>query len=242
MQTNHLCAVAALRHDAPCAQAKRTPMATRPWDRDDRIVRRETRPPRSTRGGTSLIETMVVLTIISILMALLMPALHQAREAARRAVCENNLHQMGIAMHSSISANRKFPAKAKTGQAGGWSVVILEFLEQRNLQLAIEKNPSLTASPLSSYLAQRPMIMSCPLGDSSDSSTATVPVGNYILGIDLERNYWKIGDSPLGFTGPWVNGPEFGLDGWDNQKGPHYGGFYICNSDGSVDFVEGGAK
>jgi type II secretory pathway pseudopilin PulG len=185
---------------------------------------------------------LVVVTIISILLALLMPALNQAREAARRAVCENNLHQMGVAMHSYIGANRKFPKKAATGQAGGWSVVILEFLEQRNLQLAIEKNPSLTASPVPESLTWRPMIMSCPVGDNSRSSIATIPVSNYILAVDSERNYWKIGDAPVGFAGPWVNGPEFGLDGWDGQKGPHYGGFYICDRDGSVDFVAGGVK
>ncbi len=57
-------------------------------------------PMRPIRGGFSLIEMMVSVGVISVLMSLLLPAVQSARESARRTQCRNNLHQIGIALHS----------------------------------------------------------------------------------------------------------------------------------------------
>jgi prepilin-type N-terminal cleavage/methylation domain-containing protein len=91
---------------------------------------------RSLKRGFTLIELLVVIAIIATLVAILLPAVQQAREAARRSTCKNNLKQLGLAMHNYHDTYTAFPL-AGMGRlnAGpivelGWTVSILPFIEQ----------------------------------------------------------------------------------------------------------------
>jgi len=65
------------------------------------------------RSGMTLVELLVVTTIIGLLVALLLPAVQAARESARRATCLNNLRQLGLASHNYHSVNKRFPTGAR---------------------------------------------------------------------------------------------------------------------------------
>jgi prepilin-type N-terminal cleavage/methylation domain-containing protein len=98
------------------------------------------------RRGFTLVELLIVIAMIGILVALLLPAVQAAREAARRTQCANNLKQIGIAYHNHHDARGFFPsggwgwhwvgdADRGTGadQPGSWAYSLLPFLEQESL-------------------------------------------------------------------------------------------------------------
>jgi prepilin-type N-terminal cleavage/methylation domain-containing protein/prepilin-type processing-associated H-X9-DG protein len=90
------------------------------------------------RRGFTLIELLVVIAIIGVLIALLLPAVQAAREAARRAQCNNNLKQIGLALHNYESAVGSYPWGCGWWR-NGWSshVMSLPYMEQQNLYNAI---------------------------------------------------------------------------------------------------------
>jgi prepilin-type N-terminal cleavage/methylation domain-containing protein len=85
------------------------------------------------RGGFTLIELMVVLAIIAVLIGLLLPAVQKVREAAARASCTNNLHQIGLAFQMYHGDWSNLPPNRLGDLHATWAVLILPYVEQGNL-------------------------------------------------------------------------------------------------------------
>jgi prepilin-type N-terminal cleavage/methylation domain-containing protein/prepilin-type processing-associated H-X9-DG protein len=119
---------------------------------------------RRRRGGFTLIELLVVIAIIGVLVALLLPAVQAAREAARRAQCTNNLKQLGIALHNYHASLNSFPVGFLFPQANAvapgipalhyrWSVLaqLSPYLEQSNVYNALNMNWPIAAGASGAY-------------------------------------------------------------------------------------------
>ena len=93
-------------------------------------VRLARRTARSRKQGFTLVELLVVIAIIGILVALLLPAVQAAREAARRTTCLNNIKQIGIALHGYHDSNLQFPAGSIGTWESGFLIHIIPWLEE----------------------------------------------------------------------------------------------------------------
>ena len=92
--------------------------------RDNGMLRAKT-----SRTAFTLVELLVVIAIIGVLVALLLPAVQAAREAARRSQCQNNLKQQGLAFQMAHDAMGHFPVGAASGEGSMWSYYILPYIE-----------------------------------------------------------------------------------------------------------------
>ena len=86
------------------------------------------------RSGFTLVELLVVIAIIGVLVALLLPAVQAAREAARRSSCQNNLKQLGLATHNFHDSRNMLPPLRVSNNHATWFVLIMPYMEQENIE------------------------------------------------------------------------------------------------------------
>ena len=162
------------------------------------------RPP-SWRGFT-LIELLVVIAIIAVLVALLLPAVQQAREAARRVQCKNNMKQIGLALHNYQDSNNKIPLtsvfvpanRAPNNYGHGVLVRLLPFLEQQNTYASFNFDIPLHLNPI---IFQPLAVYRCPseIGGRYGSSYA------------VNQGEWFVWNPNTGAYGSGVFNPNANL-------------------------------
>ena len=108
-------------------------------------------PACRDRRGFTLVELLVVITIIGVLLALLLPAVQASRQAARRMSCSNSLKQLALGMHNYHDTNGSLPplyiGPAQAEGALSWSIHLLPFVEQQALFDGFEKLPHRPGGP-----------------------------------------------------------------------------------------------
>jgi prepilin-type N-terminal cleavage/methylation domain-containing protein len=151
----------------------------------------------NTRHGFTLVELLVVVAIIGILVALLLPALQIAREAARRAECFNHLKQTSLAVHLYHDNFRRLPPAGDNGLASAsMFVIVLPFVEQKGLHVQYDpalgimhrNNDGVAATRLPLYICPS-MAMPREMPDTSCGESGAP--GSYAVSTGTQKPWWQ---------------------------------------------------
>ena len=187
--------------------------------------------PRASRRGRrafTLIELLVVIAIIGILIALLLPAVQKVRETANRLKCQNNLKQLGLALHNFHDGYGGFPRAGKLSNELSWHVFLLPLIEQDNLYKQFNRargnynGPPDNRGPMKNELAFSKLpIYLCP---SSSAETMLLTAPNNVNTPELIDGEPPYTTHYYGVMGPKGTNPATGQPYQWDDVGPH-GGF-----------------
>jgi prepilin-type N-terminal cleavage/methylation domain-containing protein len=215
------------------------------------------------RGGFTLVELLVVIAIIGILVALLLPAIQAARESARRAQCQNNLKQIGLALLNYHDGRKQFPRGAYThpkdghsfDQDGlGWATKLLPSLEESAVYDRLVNNdvPGYQGDP---WREKDPANMGGIFRVANSGGLRPIAGGDSVLSMFVcpsaelpshvpDLSYWGLGTTPTRGTGYATShykasrGPcDRGMF-WRTAEGLRTGGgcaLFDVNGDGTLD-------
>lgn len=176
------------------------------------------------QSGFTLIELLVVMAIIATLMALLLPAVQNARESARRTSCRNNLHQIGIAIHSYHDSHACFPPSSggtngsgSNGDSLSGFAMLLPQLEKNIIWQRIRATPGQGGDPSTIAINGEVEVYLCP----------SASVGDKVNGSGHRYYAFNLGDlQPAYPLSPMAPTPFPGLAGVRRTRGPF--GFQRC--------------
>ena len=181
-------------------------------------------PKGRVRDGFTLVELLVVIAIIGILIALLLPAVQAAREAARRMQCSNNLKQIALATHNFQNTHKVFPPSFGGLNGADWSTqaCILPYLEEGAIHDQIDFSSVYSAAVLpdgSRLSALRVKTFLCP-SETNDRvrENAGVPE-HYPLNYGVNLGEWFVYNPANGQIGNGAFGPRKGLGPRDFTDG-----------------------